>query len=324
MHVLVTGATGFIGQHLLRHCGDRGIKTSAVTRNKSAFLPKTSQRVICDFTDRASFSALPKEIDAVVHLGDGLAAALETVSAPLSDCKLLEHVKVTQQFAQWAAQNPRLKCFIYISSLKAMCGEAEATVLDEASPVKPTSNYGRAKRLAELSLQQIFQNMDARLAIVRNPIVHGPGCQSNMARLLKLAQTPWPLPFEGLRCNHRSTLGVDNLCNAIIALLKSDVRTLEQSSTFLVSDDEALTLAEMITCFRQALDMTPKLFSLPSVGWRVAAHVPKVGPLITRLTQPLVISNAKFKATVSWQPSITTQASLREMTEYYVANNYSI
>ncbi|WP_412069643.1 NAD-dependent epimerase/dehydratase family protein [Rubrivirga sp. IMCC43871] len=68
MHVLLTGATGFVGGHVLAALRDRGHTVRALVRGDGAGLPDDVETEQGDVTDAASLAGAFDGVDAVVHL----------------------------------------------------------------------------------------------------------------------------------------------------------------------------------------------------------------------------------------------------------------
>ena len=180
---------------------------------------------------RDNLTKLETHFDAIVHLADGL-SVLEKTKKSLSKKELSEYILPTLNLADWALTN-NIKHFIYISSVKAMCSETETNILTETSKLLPNSAYGFAKKQTERELQARFKGQPTRLITLRNPIVHGPGSKNNLQKLLRLSDSPWPLPLKRLQ-NNRSTISVKNFSDAIKTVLDNPYKS---GGTYLVADN---------------------------------------------------------------------------------------
>src|SRR5215469_13894190 len=205
MLIALTGATGFIGRHLLRELPARGFRLRVLLRRPAPVPDGASSAVIGDLARPQNMAAALADVDAVIHSA-GLAHAMSGV--PEDDYRAL-NTEATIGLAR-AAQRARVKRFVFLSSIRAQCGPASETVLTEAIEPAPTDAYGRSKLAAERGLA----TLDLDWAALRAVLVYGPGVKGNMAQLMRLARAPLPLPVGALRAR-RSLLALDNLTAAV-------------------------------------------------------------------------------------------------------------
>ena len=189
-------------------------------------------------------------VDAVIHSA-GVAQTMSGI--PEDDYRLL-NTEATIKLAR-AAERAGVKRFVFLSSVRAQCGSTADGVLTEAQEPQPTDAYGRSKLAAEQGLAET--NLD--WVALRLALVYGPGVQGNMARLVELARSPYPLPLSGLKAR-RSLLSLDNLVEATVKVLEAKGPL---KRPFIVADPEAMTIAEMIGAMREGLGRRPGLFPLP-------------------------------------------------------------
>src|SRR5262249_25132734 len=103
-----------------------------------------------------------------------------------------------------AARRANVAHFVYMSSVRAQSGPATERALTETDEPQPTDAYGRSKRDAEVAVR----SSGVPYSILRPVVVYGPGVKGNIASLMRLTDTPWPLPF-GAFANQRSLLALD-------------------------------------------------------------------------------------------------------------------
>ncbi len=209
MLLALTGATGFIGQHLLRELPKRGYRLRVLLRRPTAVPTWTSSAVIGDLARPQNMSSALAGVDAVIHSA-GLAQAMSGV--PEDDYRVI-NTEATIGLAR-AARRAGAKRFVFLSSIRAQCGPTADTVLTEAIEPRPTDAYGKSKLAAERGLAEL----DIDWVSLRATLVYGPGVRGNMAQLMRLARSPFPLPLGSLRAR-RSLLAVENLAAAIEAVL---------------------------------------------------------------------------------------------------------
>lgn len=108
----------------------------------------------------------------------------------------------------------------------------------------PSNFYGDSKWQAEQKLQELFaqkQTADTRLAILRLPMIYGPGCKGNYRTLQKMAQK---LPLFPTYHNERSVLQIEHLAEYLRMLVDSGEEGLfwPQDETYRSTPDMILNL----------------------------------------------------------------------------------
>jgi nucleoside-diphosphate-sugar epimerase len=222
--------------------------------------------------------------------------------APEEDFRRL-NAEATGNLAR-AAQRAGVKRFIFISSLRAQADVSANHVLKEDSPPMPTDAYGRSKLAAEQELSRCEINWVA----LRLALVFGPGVKGNMARLIRLARSPLPLPFGELRAR-RSLLSLVSLLEAVrlLAMWSQTIR-----GPIVVADPDALSLPQMITAMRRGLGRAPALLNVsPSIleaSFRLAGR----SELFRRVAEPLIADPTKLMQ-MGWIPPINTSDALAQL-----------
>ncbi|HKA78774.1 MAG TPA: NAD-dependent epimerase/dehydratase family protein, partial [Xanthobacteraceae bacterium] len=207
--IALTGATGFIGQHLLRELPKRGYRLRVLLRRPSIVPMESASAVVGDLARPQNMSAALADVDAVIHSA-GLAHTMSGL--PEDDYRVL-NTEATIALAR-AAQRAGAKRFVFLSSIRAQCGASADRVLTEDVAPQPTEAYGRSKLAAERGLAELALDWVA----LRLVLVYGPGVKGNMAELLRFARAPYPLPVGALQ-SRRSLLSLDNLVAAIDTVL---------------------------------------------------------------------------------------------------------
>jgi UDP-glucose 4-epimerase len=297
--IALTGATGFIGRHLLRELPKRGYRMRVLLRRPTMLPPEASGAVVGDLAAPRNMANALAGVDAVIHSA-GLAHAMSGL--PEDDYRAI-NTDATIALAR-AAARAGARRFVFLSSIRAQSGPVADTVLTEDLSPQPTDMYGRSKLDAERGL------VDAAIdwAALRPVLVYGPGVKGNMAALLKLAQLPVPLPLGAL-AGRRSLLSVDNLVEAIDVVLRAPAPL---RRPLIVADPAPLTLPEMIAALRKGLGRKPRLVPVPA--WLVAQGCRLIGrsDMYGRLAGSLVADPAALAA-LGWRPPVDTQAGLEAL-----------
>jgi UDP-glucose 4-epimerase len=299
MLLALTGATGFIGQYLLREMPKRGYRIRALLRRPASMPMDVSSAVIGDLTKPQNMSAALAGVDAVIHSA-GLAHAMSGI--PEDDYRLL-NTEATVRLAR-AAGRAGARRFVFLSSIRAQCGPAADTVLTEAVEPRPTDAYGRSKLAAERGLAEL----DLDWVSLRAVLIYGPGVKGNMAQLIKLARSPLPLPLASLTAR-RSLLALENLSAAIETTLAAP-GTLRR--VFVAADPQALTIAEMIAALRSGLGRQPNVFPLPPALLEILFRAAGRAEIYQRLSGSLV-ADATALTSLGWAPALATPAGLAKL-----------
>ncbi|MEM7192197.1 MAG: NAD-dependent epimerase/dehydratase family protein, partial [Pseudomonadota bacterium] len=224
MHVLITGATGFIGTHLVPALAQQGFMVRATARDPSHIQrgPNIEPIEMPDLAGAVDWRPLLQGQDAVVHLA-GIAHAPGTLS---DDVYRQINTDAVAELAHHARAH--IGRIVLMSSVRAQAGLSSDEPITEADPPCPTEIYGQTKLDAERAL--VASGVD--FTVLRPAVVYGPQVKGNIASLATIAKTPMPLPFGGLS-NRRSLLSIDNLISAVAHVLMTEQTC---NDTYLVAD----------------------------------------------------------------------------------------
>jgi UDP-glucose 4-epimerase len=299
MLLALTGATGFIGQYLLRELPKRGYRLRVLLRRPASVPMQTASAVIGDLARPLNLSTALEGVDAVIHSA-GLAHGMSGV--PEDDYRVL-NTEATIGLAR-AARRAGAKRFIFLSSIRAQCGPTSKAIQCEAVEPRPTDAYGESKLAAERGLAEL----DLDWASLRAVLVYGPGVKGNMAQLMWLARSRFPLPLGSLRAR-RSLLALENLLAAIEAVLAAP-GTLRRA--FIAADPQALTVAEMIAAMRRGLGRRPNVFPLPAALLQLLLRAAGREEIYQRLSGSLVVDPSAL-ISLGWAPPLATPAGLAKL-----------
>jgi UDP-glucose 4-epimerase len=153
--------------------------------------------------------------------------------------------------------------------------------------------------LAELDLDWVS---------LRAALVYGPGVRGNIAQLMRLACSPFPLPLRSISAR-RSLLAVENLSAAIDAVLKPSAPL---RRAFIAADVAALTVGEMIGSMRRGLGRSQNLFALPPVALELLLRSAGKQELYRRISCSLVADPSALIG-LGWAPRRTTVDGLSRL-----------
>jgi UDP-glucose 4-epimerase len=297
--VLVTGASGFVGQPLVSALARDGYEVRATYRRPASAPPNVDARIIGDLGGPVDTPALLAGIDAVVHLA-GIAHIGPGI--PEADYHRV-NCGATAALVK-ASKSAGVKHFIFMSSIRAQCGPSATGVLTETSSAEPSDAYGRSKLAAETAVR----DSGVPYTILRPVLIYGPNVKGNLRTLMRLAATPVPLPFAALS-GRRSMVGIDNLIGAVRHSLTTPACANE---TFIVADPNALTLPQIIATWRTAAGRPVGLFRAPPQLMKTAFRAIGRHDLWERIDGNLEASAERLTAT-GWRPAVDTAAGLDAM-----------
>jgi UDP-glucose 4-epimerase len=299
--VLVTGASGFVGKALVASLLRQGRPVRAATRNPAAqSMPQGAEVVaVTDLAEPVDWWPLLDGVEAVVHLA-GIAHVGPDVDPDLYD--RVNHVATANLVAACAEAGVRR--FVFMSSVRAQSGPAAPHVLSECDEPQPSEPYGASKLQAEGAVQ----DSGVPWTILRPVMVYGPGVKGNLARLARLAASPWPLPFASVRAR-RSLVSVDNLIAAISFALTAPAALGE---VFLVADPEPVSLPEILAALRRGAGRRPGLLPVPPALLQALLKLAGRADIWERLGGDLVVDPGKLIA-AGWQPQGDTLGGLAQL-----------
>jgi nucleoside-diphosphate-sugar epimerase len=297
--ILVTGASGFIGKHLVGALAKSGWAVRAAARDPEQIPARHVERVVLpDLSRAADWAPLLDGATHVLHLA-GIAHA---PGALPDDVYVRINADAVGELAE--AARGTVERLVLMSSVRAQAGLAADHVITEADTPQPTDAYGRAKLAAE----RLLRESGVGFAVLRPAVVYGKGVKGNIASLGTLAQTPMPLPFAGLD-NKRSLLAMENLAAAVDLALTSQRA---ESETFLVADPEPITIAELVTAMREGLGRSPHLVRVPARAVkRLMATFGKEADW-ERISGNFAIDVTKLRS-IGWTPRIRTRDGIVKM-----------
>jgi nucleoside-diphosphate-sugar epimerase len=301
--VLVTGASGFIGQHLVEILVARGDVVTCLVRKTSNTGPlqKLGVALACgDVTDRESLKTVVEGKDAVYHLA-GLVKSLD----PADMFRVNEGG--TRNLVETCADLPCPPVVLLVSSLAAAGPSAFDHLREESEPLTQVSDYGRSKRAAEMAALSVADRVP--ISVVRPPIVLGEADTQGLTLFRTIARFGVHL-VPGLAPRRFSVIHATDLASLFVAVVEKGERLLPADSTdgrkdaqgfYFVADHEHPTYADLGRMIGQAVGrrrVRVRFAPMPFV-WTVSATVELISKIKGR---PLYLNldKAREVAAGSW------------------------
>lgn len=297
--ILVTGASGFVGPHVVAALIEAGYRARLAQRSPNP-VPAGAEAVMTgDLSRPVDWRAALEGVDHVVHMA-GLAHA-----GPGLDEALYRRIntEATLELAR-AAADAGIRRFVYLSSIKALTDAFDGPPLSEEMQPAPGDAYGRSKLAAERGMAAL----DLDWVALRPVLIYGPGVKANMAALLKLARLPVPLPLGGLKAP-RSLLAVENLAGAILFALTP---ACPARRSYALSDPDPVSVSEMLAAMRSGLGRRPGLLPVPEPWLRRLARLAGREETFLKLAGSLVARPERLLS-AGWQPQAETKPALARL-----------
>ena len=278
MKALVTGSSGFIGGHLVRHLLERGYAVSCFVRPTSeprALAGLDVTQISGSYFDLDSLRRAVEGMEYIFHAGAAL-------SAPDWPGYFRTNVEGTTNILEACAQaNPGLRKLVVVSSIAAVGPALDKKPLREGDDCRPVSLYGKSKFLAEQAAAGFFNRLP--IVIVRPPNVLGAGQRELLAVINLLRRRIMPLIGRGEK--QTSICFVQDLVRALV-LTAEDERAI--GKTYFVAAEEFYSWREILDQLLGEMDMKfvlkiphPLLLSLAFVSEAIARLMGKA-PLVKR------------------------------------------
>ncbi|TSI10743.1 NAD(P)-dependent oxidoreductase [Lysinibacillus sp. BW-2-10] len=327
-NILVSGATGFLGQHVVKRLVNNGFHVTAIGRNKAlaATFPKEVQFIPLSLEDRTGIFKAMENQDYVIHCG-----ALSSVWGKYEDF-YQSNVVGTQNMVH-AALSTKVKRFVHVSTPSIYFNLQDRTKVDvkeNSSLPNPAINfYAKTKRIAEEIVDEAFEKGLPTITI-RPRALFGPGDNAIIPRLIKANKQSGVPYIDGARVLTDVTY-VENVVDALCLCLQSDERTLGKK--YNITNGEPVYLCDLLEKVFAVLNEPMKkremqyekilrIASLLEQTYRFF-HIKKE-PIITPYTvtvlghsQTLNIDAAKQE--LGYEPRISVEEGILKFAEWWKA-----
>lgn len=306
MHILITGASGFVGHALCVKLNNSGYKVRRVVRTPDSYGCSLSETYVTgDLQELSDWNPLVTGVDSIVHLAAKVHTRWRGTLADFTEYERM-NVAVSVSLAK-AAATQGVKRFVFLSSIGVNGTRTTKRPFVETDTPNPRGPYALSKFRAEEALRDLCERTGMELVVVRPPLIYGPGAPGNFALVLKLIRTGIPLPFASIN-NARSMISIDNIIDFIVNSIEHPSAA---NQTFMVCDSETVSTRELVRYLAAAMGKRTILFRVSPLALRLAAWALQGKLNIEPLLSSLVIDANKARRMLNWNPPISLAEGLR-------------
>ncbi len=316
MRALVTGATGFVGSHLVDALLQAGWQVTALARSpaKAAALIEQGVQVVAgDLHLEPSLQQAVEGQDIVYHVAGAVAAR--------NEAEFLKANRDGTRNLAAAAEARGSQRFVLISSLAAGGPAPRGAPLDGSETPSPVTAYGRSKQAAE----EVVRSSHLAWTIVRPPIVYGPR-DREVLKLFRLGRAGLA-PVFGTGDQELSAVHAADLATALLAVGTSAGTV---NRTYNACHPEIFTSAEFARGIGAAMGRQVRVLKIPGGMGRAVLRLTEATARVTRQTTILTVDKANefFQPAWTgnpaplirdsgWQPVFDLRSGLADTYQWY-------
>jgi nucleoside-diphosphate-sugar epimerase len=319
MNILVTGATGFIGRHLVGALS-KTYTVRCLVRKSSDITPLKDLNVEVAYGDllvRDSLRPALDGIDLVYHL------AGEVYSRRKQDY-YRGNVLATQNLLE-ACKEKGIKRIIFLSSIGVYKPASKKTLLTEESDCEPLTIYGKTK----LDAEELIKKCDISWVIVRAPVTYGPFQAAVVNRFFVNALIKKKIYVIGDGDNLRSLCFIQNLIEGLLILAEKQYISHKK---YILSDNSPYTFNEIIATGSSVIKQNIDIIRLPNIlgdiSWKIYSIMVRLFKLyyvelytIRTMQINLGCDITLAKTELGYNPKITLGSGIARTAEW-IKNNF--
>jgi nucleoside-diphosphate-sugar epimerase len=305
----VTGASGFVGRHLVQRLERTQRLAIAISRRGTG--TGTDAAAVRHVRMESFHAALPLQAalegaDAVIHLA---ARAHQEAAGGADEERLFREANVDGALhVADAAVAAGVRRFVFVSSIGVNGQRTDGLPFSDADPARPTEPYAISKWQAERALAQRLSGTRTELVVLRPPLVYGAGCPGNFARLVRMAARARWIPLGGVRAP-RTFIAIDNLVDA---LLVASEHPAAAGGTFVLGDARDVSVAEILTTLAAVFRPGRRVvLDVPPAALAALAHLTGQAERWEKLAAPLQVDASGFRRATGWRAATDPTLALR-------------
>ncbi|WP_413490535.1 NAD-dependent epimerase/dehydratase family protein [Shewanella baltica] len=299
--ILLTGASGFIGQQLY----DINPNQFRCVVRRTDSLDYIDSYQVSRINSNTDWADAFDGVDSIIHLA-GLAHSHTFQNDDYREVNLLGTLRLAQQASLFG-----VKRFVFVSSI----GVNGTSTLDKpfsiTSKANPHNAYAKSKYDAEEGLKKLAQDSGMELAIVRPTLVYGANAPGNFGMLTKLITKLPILPF-GLADNRRDFIAVQNLADLLVTCATHPDAA---GHIFLASDGKAVSIKDFTNAIAEGLNKKVIQLPIPVPLMHFVSKWLGKSIMAEQLLGNLEVDSSSTKKVLGWTPPFTMEQAMQFLKE---------
>jgi nucleoside-diphosphate-sugar epimerase len=325
MNVLVTGAGGFIGSHLVEDQLKKGRKVTALDLDFSSLNGSAAhgqlQKITGDIRNKELMECALARVDVVFHLASAH-LSLTTSEKDYWDINVTAAKDLVD-----LCRTSGVKRFVHCSSV-GIYGDVVDAPANEESSCAPDLVYDRTKLAGEQSVTRFYQETGYPISIIRPVWVYGPRCPRTNKLFKSIGRQRFPMVGAGRNLRH--CIYISDLIDAFELCATRDEAV---GQTFIFGDEAAVTVAQLVNEIALVMNVAPPKVKIPlklarplcSITESVFRVVGREPPLSKRtlefFTRNTNFDITKAKRLLDFVPRVKLHDGLTRTYQYIVENS---
>ncbi len=322
MKVLITGATGLLGGHLIKELQQRGEDIRALVlpaENADKLVKQGVEIVRGDVTDASTLGPAVKDIQLIFHL-----AGMMGVWRPLANYRL---VNVTgSENLYKAAQRAGVRRYVHTSS-HTVYGLSYGRFLTENDPLRPDPDaYSLTKAEGDRLMRRLMLNSKVETVILRPGTFFGPGDRLHFGRMAQKVKDG-----KGLIIGRGdNALPFCYVTDVVQGFLLAAYHENAAGNVYNITNDQPLTQQEMFNAIADAVGGVRPQLHLPYlpiyygsiVAEKVVARITRTKPIVTQLGAMMFGSDnrhsiEKARRELGYEPKVDLRTGIKLAAEWF-------